>query len=54
MIRDLDIVVSISNQQDFEKWAQEIKAAEGRYHNCSEAFLWFCERLERCCPSFFL
>ena len=54
MIRDLNITVSISSQEEFTEWAQEIKAVEGKYHNCSEAFLWFCRRLERHCPSFFV
>lgn len=54
MIQDLDIPVSISSQEDFEKWAAEIETGKGRYHNCSEAFLWFCERLERRCPGFFM
>ena len=54
MIRDLDIEVSISSQEAFSEWAQEVRAAEGRYHNCCEAFLWFCARLERRRPTFFM
>ncbi|KAN0088100.1 hypothetical protein V8E55_006721 [Tylopilus felleus] len=54
MIQDLDIEVSITHEEDFSKWAQEIKATDGKYHNCAEAFLWFCGRLERRCSSFFL
>ena len=54
MIRDLDITVSISSQEDFSEWAQETRAAEGRYHNCCEAFLWFCARLERRYPMSFM
>lgn len=54
MVRDLKIAVSICSQEDFVKWAREIEAAEGKYHNCAEAFLWFCKRLEKRCPSFFL
>lgn len=54
MVRDLKIAGSISSQEDFAKWAQEIEAADGKYHNCSEAFLWFCRRLEKRRPSFFM
>lgn len=54
MILDLNITVSIFSQEDFTVWAQEIKATEGKYHNCSESFLWFCRRLERRRPSFFV
>ena len=54
MIGNLDVKVSISSQEDFSNWAQETKAADGQYHNCSEAFLWFCKRLERRCPLFFV
>lgn len=54
MAQDLNITVSISSEEDFTMWAREINAAEGRYHNCSESFLWFCMRLERRRPSFFV
>lgn len=54
MVRDLNITVSISSEEDFTTWATEIQAAEGKYHNCSESFLWFCGWLERRRPSFFL
>ena len=54
MVCDLGITVSLTSQQDFAQWANEVKAMEGKYHNCSEAFLWFCEQLERHCPSFFM
>ena len=54
MIRDLAITVPLTSQEDFVEWAKEIKATEGKYHNCSEAFLWFCGQLERRRPSFFM
>ncbi|KAG6373600.1 hypothetical protein JVT61DRAFT_6251 [Boletus reticuloceps] len=54
MIRDLGITVPITSQEDFVEWAKEIKVIGSKYHNCSEAFLWFCGWSERCCPSFFM
>lgn len=54
MVRDLDIAAPISDQEEFSDWAQEIRATEGKYHNCSEAFLWFCTRFESRRPTFFM
>jgi hypothetical protein len=45
---------TIATQQQFIEWAVAEKDDEGKYHNCLEAFLWFCRRMEAKVPSFFL
>ena len=44
----------VSTQQQFTEWAVTEEDDEGKYHNCLEAFLWFCRRKQGEDPSFFL
>ena len=44
----------LSTVEDFLAWAVEEDADEGKYNNCLETFLWFCARVEKAKPDFFI
>lgn len=53
MIAGLGARGSMDTQEGFTKWAVTEEEDEGKYHNCLEAFLWFCQRKEMEDPRFF-
>ncbi|KAH0825757.1 hypothetical protein J3R83DRAFT_5541 [Lanmaoa asiatica] len=53
LIRGLHIQHRLDTQEQFTEWAVDELAGQGQYHNCLEAFLWFCRRREREDPKFF-
>lgn len=54
LVRDITGGATLSTLQELMAWAVEEHAEEGKYNNCLEAFLWFCENMERANPKFFL
>lgn len=54
MAADLGIPVSIETDHDFTTWAIAEEPQTGKYHNCLEAFLWFCRRTAKRDALFFL
>ena len=53
LVRDFGIQHPLETQEEFTEWAVDEQADQGRYHNCLEAFLWFCRRREQENPQFF-
>lgn len=54
LIKALHIQLSLDTQEEFTRWAVDELADQGKYHNCLEAFLWFCRRKEKENPRFFV
>lgn len=54
MVASIGIGQPITTQQEFTDWAVIEDDDEGKYHNCLEAFLWFCQRKAAEDPGFFL
>ncbi|KAI9459287.1 hypothetical protein HD554DRAFT_2041944 [Boletus coccyginus] len=50
----LGLTDSLSSLGAFVDWAKKEQREEGKYHNCLEAFLWFCDMLEKRNPQLFL
>lgn len=46
MRRGLYVRNKLSTLGEFIEWAKEEEEELGKYHNCLEAFLWFCRRID--------
>ncbi|KAF8425818.1 hypothetical protein L210DRAFT_934942 [Boletus edulis BED1] len=54
LISRLSIQRPLQTQEEFTEWAVDELADQGKYHNCLEAFLWFCRRREQENPRLFM
>lgn len=54
MRRDLDVTEPLSSCSAFADWAKKEQREHGKYHNCLEVFLWFCDMQEKRNPRLFL
>ncbi|KAF8119506.1 hypothetical protein EV363DRAFT_1187457 [Boletus edulis] len=53
MRRDLRVTESLSSWSMFADWAKRDERQRGKYYNCLEAFLWFCDKEEKRNPHLF-
>lgn len=54
MVAELGVASPIGTQGGFTQWAIAEEREDGKYHNCLEAFLWFCGRIERWNRKYFM
>lgn len=53
MMQDLGIGEPLFGCGAFADWATKEEREQGKYHNCLEVFLWFCDMLEKRNPCLF-